>query len=721
MKMINNIKLSDGFRRSFFRQVLLPLVAILLLTFTGAGMALFLGISLTNNEARQQQQRMIEASFSQSLSEHLRQLRSLSRWAPLAQHLEQTQTDVRWLDNNIGQWLFEMFDHQIVMVLDKQNRVLRMWRDGQAISPESESQLVQDVLLSALVQKPAHPDQVDYVQSGNRAAALAVGDIQRDSQPGEHFRLISLKFLDDRFLAGLAERNQLQGLHFSDGTPRPGTVARYLIISQQGEPVGYLNWIPSRPGAQMLRAIGPSTGIAVLVITLLCIYMARRLWTSSLNLSQSMLKLGASEAQAQHLAFHDVLTGLPNRALVEDRLTQALALASRHEQRVALILIDLDRFKTINDTHGHHAGDELIVAVAHRLNNLVRASDTVGRLGGDEFIVVMSDVDNIGQVQALAQRIITELGKPFTLFGSEVWSGASIGLALAPKDGLDRLELMRKADIALYEAKSSGRGKYRQFERAMDESLRTRQIIAADLRAALQNYTGLAVWYQPLMDINGQQVVGVEALLRWNHLERGIIAPGEFIAIAEETGLIIPLGEWVLREACKTQQRFPGLVVAVNISPVQFRTTGFVERVVDIVQQAGGNPGCIELEITEGVLIEDEREARAIIIALREAGFRIALDDFGTGYSSLNYLSTFPVDKIKIDRSFTQSLGVAANSVAIIESVVKLGHAMGLTVTAEGVETEGQMSALADAGCNQLQGFLFSQAVPVEQLAGIMQ
>lgn len=257
MKMINNIKLSDGFRRSFFRQVLLPLVAILLLTFTGAGMALFLGISLTNNEARQQQQRMIEASFSQSLSEHLRQLRSLSRWAPLAQHLEQTQTDVRWLDNNIGQWLFEMFDHQIVMVLDKQNRVLRMWRDGQAISPESESQLVQDVLLSALVQKPAHPDQVDYVQSGNRAAALAVGDIQRDSQPGEHFRLISLKFLDDRFLAGLAERNQLQGLHFSDGTPRPGTVARYLIISQQGEPVGYLNWIPSRPGAQMLRAIGP--------------------------------------------------------------------------------------------------------------------------------------------------------------------------------------------------------------------------------------------------------------------------------------------------------------------------------------------------------------------------------------------------------------------------------------------------------------------------------
>ncbi|WP_338138225.1 MULTISPECIES: EAL domain-containing protein [Pantoea] len=222
------------------------------------------------------------------------------------------------------------------------------------------------------------------------------------------------------------------------------------------------------------------------------------------------------------------------------------------------------------------------------------------------------------------------------------------------------------------------------------------------------------------MDIDGKNMVGVEALLRWDHPTRGAIPPGDFIAIAEETGLIIPLGEWVLREACLTQQRFPALMVAVNVSPVQFRATGFVARMIDIMRECGGDPQRIELEITEGVLIEDEHEARAIIIALRDAGFRIALDDFGTGYSSLNYLSTFPVDKIKIDRSFTQSLGVAENSVAIIESVVKLGHAMGLTVTAEGVETAGQMSALADAGCNQLQGYLFSKAVPLERLGDWM-
>ncbi|MEQ4517695.1 MAG: EAL domain-containing protein [Pantoea agglomerans] len=717
--MINTLKLSSDFRRSFLREVLVPLVAILLLTFVGAGAALFVGTSLTNTEARHQQQRMIEASFSQSLNEHLRQLHSLSRWGPFEQHLAEGNSS-RWLDENIGLWLYEMFGHQLILVLDQQNQIVRVWREGQPVSAPEDDPLIGEVLQSPLVNDPARHDNADYARVTNRAAALAVGNIQRESNALPRFRLVSLKFLDDGYLAGLAERNQLQGLHFSDGTPQPGTGARYLLIAQAGEAVGYLNWIPSRPGAQMLRTIGPSTGLAVLAISLLCLYMVRRLWNSSVNLSQSMLRLGASEAQAQHLAFHDVLTGLPNRALVEDRLTQALALATRHDQRVALLLIDLDRFKTINDTHGHHAGDELIIAVAQRLSRIVRASDTVGRIGGDEFIVVMPDVDNIGQVHSLAQRIIDELSEPFTLFGSDVWSGASIGLALAPKDGVDRLELMRKADIALYEAKSGGRGTYRQFERAMDESVRTRQTIAADLRTALHTHQGLEVWYQPLMDIGGQQMVGIEALLRWHHPARGLIAPGEFIAIAEETGLIIPLGEWVLAEACVTQQRFPELLVAVNVSPVQFRSTGFVERVMAIVSQNGGDPKRLELEITEGVLIEDEREARAIIVELRDAGFRIALDDFGTGYSSLNYLSNFPVDKIKIDRSFTQSLGVAENSVAIVESVVKLGHAMGLMVTAEGVETPGQMSALADAGCNQLQGYLFSQAVPADQLAALM-
>jgi len=714
--MINSAKLSAGLRGSFIREVLLPLAAILLLTLAGAGIGLFLSTAISNQKAQAQQQRMIEASFSQSLTEHQRQLHSLSSWAPLQAHLDAAQPDQRWLDDNVGRWLYEMFGHQLIMVLDEARRPVQAWRDGALLADPTRDAGVQAILASLQLRAAPQRETADLARVDGRVAALGIGAIRRDAQAASRFMLVSLKYLDDGYLAALAERSQLKGLRFSDPGAPPVAPARFMLTSQTDGDVGYINWEPARPGAEMLRAIGPSTGVAVLVVTLLCLYMVRRLWTSSLNLSQSMLKLGASEAQALHLAFHDVLTGLPNRALVEDRLTQALALATRHEQRVALLLIDLDRFKNINDTYGHHAGDELIIAVAHRLAGLMRPCDTVGRIGGDEFLVVMPEVDNIGQVEALAQRILEALSQPFPLFGGEVWSGASIGLVLAPKDGVDRQELVRKADIALYEAKSSGRGKYRQFERVMDESIRTRQSIAADLRAALQNFKGLAVWYQPLMDIGGKNMVGVEALLRWDHPTRGAIPPGDFIAIAEETGLIIPLGEWVLREACLTQQRFPDLMVAVNVSPVQFRATGFVARMVEIVRESGGDPQRIELEITEGVLIEDEHEARAIIIALRDAGFRIALDDFGTGYSSLNYLSTFPVDKIKIDRSFTQSLGVAENSVAIIESVVKLGHAMGLTVTAEGVETPGQMSALADAGCNQLQGYLFSKAVPFERL-----
>lgn len=722
--MINSSKLSEDFRRNFMREVLLPLTAILILTFAGASFGLFWGTSLTNDEAKSQQRHMIEASFSQSLAEHLRQLRSLTRWGPLETQLDKQQIDVAWLDENIGSWLYEMFGHQLIVLLDEKNQIVQVWRNGLSVPDKRIGPGIRQMLDQQVAQFSEHldhRDMADFVRIGQRVAAMAMGEIVRYEQQPARYRLISLKFLDDGYLRGLAERSQLQNLHFTDGEPRRDDKARYLLVSQQGEQVGYISWTPSRPGAQMLRTIGPTTAFAVLVISLLCLYMVWRLWTSSLTLSQSMLKLGASEAQAQHLAFHDVLTGLPNRALVEDRLTQALALATRNEQRVALLLIDLDRFKSINDTYGHHAGDDLIIEVGHRLTSLLRSSDTVGRIGGDEFIIVMPEVEHIGQVQALSKRIIETLSQPYMLLGSEAWIGASIGLALAPTDGLDRQELMRKADIALYEAKNNGRGQYRQFERAMDESVRTRQTIAAELRSALHHYDGLAVWYQPLMDISGQQMVGLEALLRWEHPTRGTITPGEFISIAEETGLIIPLGEWVLRQACEVSQRFPQLVVAVNVSPVQFRATGFVQRMVEIVQEAGGDPQRLELEITEGVLIEDEREARAIIIALRDAGFRIALDDFGTGYSSLNYLSNFPVDKIKIDRSFTQSLGVAENSAAIVESVVKLGHAMGLTVTAEGVETNIQMSALADAGCNQLQGYLFSQAVPLEQIEKMME
>lgn len=719
-RMFNKDQLPESFRREFIGEVVFPLAVVLLITWAAASFSLLWTSKHNNSEAIAQQENTIKSSFNQSLTEHLRQLHSLTHWPPVGEMLERASPDLVWLDNNIGSWLYEMFAHQEILILDPQDNVVTSWQSGQRVDQEYGERLKQSLTpwLHDQKQMPDQPspDRVDFSYIERRAALLAISDIpQGGNRSG--FRMISIKYLDDGFLRTLAARSHIDNLHYIDRNAPPSGYAHFQLDSQQGPSVGGFAWMPERPGTQMLLTLMPLIAIVLAVTTAVCIVMMYRLWRLRLRLSQSMLRLGASEAQAQHLAFHDVLTGLPNRALIDERLTQALARATRTHSQAALLLLDLDRFKNINDTYGHHAGDDLIIEVSHRLTTLLRDSDTVGRIGGDEFVIVMEEIQAVEEVNTLCQGIIDALAEPYTLLGSETWIGVSIGVAIAPQDGQDRQELMRKADIALYEAKNEGRGQYRHFARAMDESVQTRQQIAADLRNALHYQQGLEVWYQPLMDIDGEQILGFEALLRWHHAKRGFIAPSEFIPIAEETGLILQIGEWVLREACRVSLRWPDLTIAINVSPLQFRASGFVQRFRDIVEMENANPRCLELEITEGVLIEDEREARAIIIALREAGFRIALDDFGTGYSSLNYLSNFPVDKIKIDRSFTQSLGVAQNSAAIVESVVRLGHAMGLTVTAEGVETDGQMSALAEAGCNQLQGYLFSQAVPPDKIA----
>ncbi|WP_158784775.1 EAL domain-containing protein [Pantoea sp. BAV 3049] len=719
------MKISDSFRSHFIREILLPLVLVLLITFSAASFTVWWATSRSNASAEAQQQQIIKTSLSQSLEEMIIQHRSLSLWDPLARQLALTPKNTAWLNQNVGSWLSGMFGHQLVYILDANNQPVYRWENGKNVSATQFAHLQQPVM--AMVQQlqiprqsgSHHRDRVDFTLIDNRPAALAMGTVDGDNGQSSRFTLVSIKYLDSNYLESLAQRSLLKDLRYVDGNPDPNG-ANWLLTNKEGKPLGHLSWRPDAPGTQMLHVIGPLVLVVVLIITMICVVMIRRLWLSSLKLSQSLLQLSASEAQAQHLAFHDVLTGLPNRALVEDRLTQLLSKLIRNDEQVALLLLDLDRFKLVNDTYGHHAGDDLIIEVGHRLSHLVREKDSVGRLGGDEFVVIIDGVHSPRDIQQLCEKIIESLGRSFTLLGSETWIGVSIGVALAPQDATDRSEIMRKADIALYEAKSQGRGQYRVFEQVMDESVKTRQQVAADLRLALQTKRDLAVYYQPLMDISGQKVVGLEALMRWNHPVRGPVPPTEFIPLAEEMGLIIQIGEWVLREACRVSLAWPELTIAVNVSPLQFRASGFVERIKAIVKKEKTLPSRIELEITEGVLIEDEKEAQEIIKELRQAGFRIALDDFGTGYSSLNYLSHFPVDKIKIDRSFTQSLGMTENSVAIIESVVKLGQAMGLTVTAEGVETSSQMSALAEAGCNQLQGYLFSQAVPESQIVGLL-
>ncbi|MBD8213311.1 putative bifunctional diguanylate cyclase/phosphodiesterase [Erwinia persicina] len=720
------MKISDSFRHHFIKDVLIPLTFVLLLTSAAGISTLLWATSRANQDETRQQQQIVDSALSHSVAGMQKQQRSLTHWPPLAERLAQTPHDLGWLNENVGAWLSGMFDHQLIYLLDASGHPVYLWEDGRNVPPDRFAHVAyavrpfQQSLTHRHSPGTARSDRTGFVLIDDAPAIVTLGEISADAADRGTYSMLSIRRLDSDWLQSLARRGLLHDLRFTPRVVPAGTPGYFTLKTPQGVPIGSLAWTADRPGTRMLEVLAPAMALVLLVIVLISVVMIRRLWLSSMRLSDSLLQLGASEAQAQHLAFHDVLTGLPNRALVDERLNQALVHLPRQQEKLALLLLDLDRFKTINDTYGHQAGDELIVEVAHRLNGLVRHRDTVGRLGGDEFVIIQQDITTSRETHLLCQRIIDALNRPFTLLGNETWIGVSIGVVLAPDDATERMEMLRKADIALYEAKNQGRGQYRIFEHVMDESLKTRQQIGADLRLALQTRRDLSVHYQPLVEISGQRIVGFEALVRWQHPVQGMISPTEFIPIAEEMGIIAPLGEWVLREACQTARQWPDLTLAVNVSPLQFRAPGFVERIKAIVSKEQVSPSRIELEITEGVLIDDEKRAKGIIDDLRAAGFRIALDDFGTGYSSLNYLSHFSVDKIKIDRSFTQSLGMSGNAAAVIESVVRLGHAMGLTVTAEGVENRGQMKALARAGCNHLQGYLFSEAVPREQIAGLV-
>jgi diguanylate cyclase (GGDEF)-like protein/PAS domain S-box-containing protein len=427
-----------------------------------------------------------------------------------------------------------------------------------------------------------------------------------------------------------------------------------------------------------------------------------------------------AEAHSRYLALHDSLSGLANRTLLNDEVDKALARMSRTGRRCALLYVDLDQFKDVNDRLGHHAGDELIREFANRLSALVRAGDTVARIGGDEFAILISEVEGQEMVGSLCSRILDAARKPFEVAGMRAYVGASIGVVIAAEPDCRYTDLLRKADVALYKAKSEGRGCYRVFCDEMDESRRMRTFIETELREALAEERGLELHYQPLYANSDEALIGVEALVRWNHPTLGFQSPAQFIPIAEETGLISQLGEWVLREACKTMSRWPNFALAVNISPVQLRDPLLAPHVLKIVRESGFDPKRLQLEITENALFNADGVVAASIRDLRAAGVRIALDDFGTGYSSLAHLRRLEVDKVKIDRSFVQYLGQSADSAAIVQAVANIGKTLGLMVTAEGVETEEQREFLASTGCTELQGFLFSRPLPENEIAVLL-
>ncbi|SHJ06404.1 diguanylate cyclase (GGDEF) domain-containing protein [Malonomonas rubra DSM 5091] len=428
-----------------------------------------------------------------------------------------------------------------------------------------------------------------------------------------------------------------------------------------------------------------------------------------------------AKQQIMQLAYYDTLSGLPNRSLFYDRLQQALALADRSHNRFALLFLDLDNFKAINDTYGHACGDQLLKAVANRLRGCLRMGDTLARLGGDEFIILLPDILGTNAVVTVADKILQQMQKEFQLDLTQLFTSASIGIAFYPENGKDAEELMKHADVAMYAAKEQGRSRYHLFSNEMHRRIVERHRIADELRVALQN-EDFVLHYQPQVDIVSEKIVGAEALVRWKHPQKGLIMPGNFIEIAEETGQIQQLGEWIFKTACKQlkiwlNQGLDDFKLAINLSAHRLEHSDFLSKVEKILLLNNINPQQIELELTESGMLRDTEKALELLNHLKLRGFALAMDDFGTGYSSLSYLKRYPFDQVKIDKSFIKGINQNNDDTVLVKTILSMAQHLKLTVVAEGVETYEQLAYLRELGCDRAQGFYFSRPVPPDEFA----
>jgi diguanylate cyclase (GGDEF)-like protein/PAS domain S-box-containing protein len=431
-----------------------------------------------------------------------------------------------------------------------------------------------------------------------------------------------------------------------------------------------------------------------------------------------------AEARIEFLAHHDVLTGLPNRVLLRDRFEHALAMAERSRSRVALLFLDLDKFKVVNDTLGHVAGDQLLLEVVTRLSRCTRESDTISRQGGDEFILLLKDIPDLETMERIASKILAHLAEPAEINGHVLSTSGSIGIAIYPEDGNDFDTLLQKADTAMYNAKDAGRNIYRFFDDRMNQQAHEHLLLQNRLNQALFR-AEFYLHYQPQLEIDSGKVIGVEALLRWHNPELGEVVPARFIPVAEDCGLIVPIGAWVMEEACRQAQiwrqaGWPELTMSVNLSALQFRRAGLVEMVAGALERSGLPPHLLDLELTESILLQDVENTLDTVRALKAMGVRLSIDDFGTGYSSLSYLKRFAVDRLKIDRSFVRDVNSDPDNAAIVRAIIQLAHSLRLDTIAEGVDTQEQLAFLQREGCQGVQGYLFSRPLSSADLKAFL-
>lgn len=717
-------------RRLFLLRTALPITVVtLIVAIVTAGLLLWSAIQ-TDRVAVSRQKSLVALIVSNLESGVAHDQESVTVWDDAVNALR--SRDAKWIDTNLGSWMHTYFGHDQVYILDANDAPVYAFVDGSIVassSYRSASPMTAPLVLNLRARlKREDTDGVteqvltigasDMAVISGHPAIVSVKPVVSDSGhiaqiPGEEFLHVAIRYLDGSLLTLLRQDYLLEGARFSWVNKLASAEASYPLVDRSGSTIGFFVWQPYRPGTLVLFQLVP-------ILVALCGLVLGGVIVALRALRRRTLKLIESEDRIFQLAHNDLLTALPNRGQFNDRLADALSRLPSTGEQLAVLYLDLDRFKQVNDTLGHPAGDELLREFADRLRRLTTEADTVARLGGDEFIIIKRSVAGEDEVRTLCEHLLESARRPFQVAGAQVFVGVSVGAAFAPRDGLEWIELVRKADVALYHAKARGRSSYAFFATEMDQTLAMRKGLEQDLRSALQAPGQIQVYYQPLYTADTNRMAGVEALARWSHVERGWVAPDLFVPLAEEIGLVEQLGELVLRQACLDAVHWPIETLAVNVSALQLNNPSFAMKVTSILLETQMDPRRLELEVTESTLSQHRTECQQNVEALRSIGVRFALDDFGTGFSSLGRLQTLEVDRIKIDRSFVQGFGHSNGDEAIVQAIIDLARATGLSTTAEGVETDSQCDFLRKLGCDQLQGFLLSRPVPKQEIENLI-
>ena len=682
-----------------------------------------------NEVAANSQQLLIQQAINDHAERALHHLESIAL-TPRAALRIRDNFDLAWVDLRVGQWLQDFYGNDAVVVFgaDDQVEYDRSQIATELASADFHGELAPvvgllrgrlsglpantvPVIVPADLSKPGRSVAViaRFLDKPAVIAAVAVGVAADFANGNAHAPIVlSVKYINSRFLERAGHQLQIKDFHMIEGLT-PASDERVIELSDTyGNSVARLAWKPARPGGAVVASVLPFIALAVVAFALLIIIVMR-------YMQRTTTAISTGERQLRHLAMHDPVCGLSNRIYFAERLERAITEVRDGGPTAAVFYIDLDHFKDINDTLGHHIGDELILNVTQRLSEIMRDDDLVARLGGDEFAIIMTCASDSYSLQAIAERILSAICTPFIVSGHGINIGASIGIAVIDSCVQDAGDILRYADMALYRAKNEGRNRACIYDAAMDADLSNRKLLESALRQAIKNQE-LHVVYQPIVNPSGQKLMGVEALARWVHPIHGEIPPARFIPIAEHSGLIVELGEFMLRRACLDGRNWPALTVAVNVSPLQFRRPDFVELIECIITETGFEADRLELELTESTLLGNLEHAELSMLQLKGIGVCFALDDFGTGYSSLLYLRRFPFDKLKIDSSFVRSIEKAADAAAIVHAVVSLGRGLGMKVTAEGVETAEQHLFLRAAGVHSMQGFRFGRPVAAAEI-----